>query len=193
MAEETAFPELIQRVRAGDEQAAAELVRRYKPAIRVAVRVRLTDPGLRRFLDSMDICQSVLANFFVRAANGQFELDKPDQLVKLLVTMARNKVTNHALRQQAARRDQRRLQKGGLDEDALVASGPTPSQVVANQELLQEFRKRLSDDERRLADRRARGQSWADIAAEYGGNADALRMQLTRAVDRVMRELRLEE
>jgi RNA polymerase sigma-70 factor (ECF subfamily) len=148
---------------------------------------------LRRFLDSMDICQSVLANFFVRAATGQFELDKPEQLLNLLVTMARNKVTNHALKEQAARRDQRRVQKGGLDEDALVAAGPTPSQLVANRELLQEFRKRLSDTERRLADQRAQGRSWADIAAECGGNADTLRMQLTRAVDRVTRELRLEE
>jgi RNA polymerase sigma-70 factor (ECF subfamily) len=193
MAEETGFPELIQRVRAGDEQAAAELVRRYEPAIRVAVRVRLTDPGLRRFLDSMDVCQSVLANFFVRAANGQFELDKPEQLLHLLVTMARNKVTNHALRQQAARRDQRRIQKGGLDESALAAAGPTPSQLVANQELLHEFRKRLSDEERLLADQRALGRSWADIAAEHGESADALRMQLTRAIDRVTRELQLEE
>jgi RNA polymerase sigma factor (sigma-70 family) len=193
MPEEISFPELIQRVRAGDEQAAAELVRRYEPAIRVAVRVRLTDPGLRRFLDSMDICQSVLANFFVRAANGQFELDNPEQLLHLLVTMARNKVTNHALKQQAARRDQRRVQKGGLDEDAVIADGPTPSQLVANQELLQEFRKRLSEEERRLADQRTQGRSWAEIAEECGNNPDTLRMQLTRAVDRVTRELQLEE
>jgi RNA polymerase sigma-70 factor (ECF subfamily) len=193
MAAETAFAELIRRVRAGDEQAASELVRRYEPAIRVAVRVRLTDPALRRFLDSMDICQSVLANFFVRAANGQFELDQPEHLMKLLVTMARNKVTNHALKQQAARRDQRRLQKGELDESALADAGPTPSQFVANQELLQEFRKRLSEDERRLADQRAQGRSWAEIAADSGANPDAIRMQLARAVDRVSRELRIEE
>ena len=193
MSEASSFRELIDRVRARDEQAAAELVRRYEPTIRMAIRVRLRDPALRRLLDSMDICQSVLANFFVRVVAGQFELETADQLVKLLVTMARNKVTNHALKQQAARRDQRRLQKGGLDENALVASGPTPSQVVANQELLQEFRKRLSEDERRLADQRAQGRSWADIAAEHGGNEDTLRMQLTRAIDRVTRELRLEE
>ena len=80
-----------------------------------------------------------------------------------------------------------------VDESALVAAGPTPSQLVANQELLQEFRKRLSDDERRLADQRAQGLSWADIAAEWGSNADTLRMQLTRAIDRVTQELRLEE
>ena len=59
------FVELIRRVRAGDEQASALLVHRYEPAIRIAVRARLTDPKLRRVLDSMDICQSVLGNFFI--------------------------------------------------------------------------------------------------------------------------------
>src|SRR5206468_2113644 len=58
MAEDASFADLIRRVRQRDEQAAAELVRRYEPAIRVAVRVRLTDPRLRRVVDSMDICQS---------------------------------------------------------------------------------------------------------------------------------------
>ncbi|HMC88598.1 MAG TPA: sigma-70 family RNA polymerase sigma factor [Gemmataceae bacterium] len=193
MAEELSFTDLIERVRSGDENAAAELVRRYEPAIRVAVRVRLTDPGLRRFLDSMDICQSVLANFFVRAAAGQFDLDKPERLMKLLVTMARNKVTNHALKERAARRDQRRVHKGGLDENTLVSPQPSPSQVVANQELLQEFRKKLSAEERQLADQRAQGRSWTEIAEQAGGAPDALRMQLLRAIDRVSRELRLEE
>src|SRR5437867_3096085 len=99
------FLELIRRVRAGDQQAATDLVRRYEPAIRLAVRVRLTDGRLRRVMDSMDICQSVLANFFVRAAAGQFELEKPEQLLALLTTMARNKLTNQAHRHQAGRRD----------------------------------------------------------------------------------------
>ena len=84
------FEGLIARVRAGDEQAAAELVRRYEPAIRRAARVRLVDTRLNRLLDSMDICQSVMASFFVRTALGQFELETPDQLLKLLATMTRN-------------------------------------------------------------------------------------------------------
>src|SRR2546425_4632263 len=111
MADDLSFRELIERVRTRDEQAAAELVRLYEPTIRMAIRVRLSDPALRRLLDSMDICQSVLANFFVRAASGQFQLETADQLVKLLVTMARNKLTNYALQQRAARRDQRRVDK----------------------------------------------------------------------------------
>jgi RNA polymerase sigma-70 factor (ECF subfamily) len=193
MAEDLSFGELIRRVRARDEQAAAELVRRYEPAIRVAVRVRLNDPALRRVLDSMDICQSVLANFFVRAALGQFELDRPDQLLRLLVTMARNKLTNHALHQRAARRDHRRLEKGCPDAGELVAPGPSPSQELANREFLQAVHRRLSEDERQIADRRALGRSWAEIAAEVGGNPDALRIRFTRAINRVASALERED
>jgi len=141
----------------------------------------------------MDICQSVFLNFFVRAASGQFELDTPDHLLRLLVTMARNKLTNLALKEQAARRDRRRVQKGGLDQQELIAPGPSVSAVVANRELLREFRMRLSGAEQKLADLRALGRSWPEIAAELGEDADTLRMRLTRAIDRVVRELRLED
>src|SRR5437660_8628796 len=120
MSEEVSFLELIRRVRTGDQEASAELVRRYEPAIRVAVQVRLTDPGLRRLLDSMDICQSVLGNFFVRATAGEFELDRPEQLMKLLITMARNRLTDHALRQRAARRDYRRTRPGPAGKEELA-------------------------------------------------------------------------
>jgi hypothetical protein len=64
---------------------------------------------------------------------------------------------------------------------------------VAARDLLQEFRKRLSEEERALADQRARGREWAEIAAERGGSPEALRKQLARALDRVAQELGLEE
>ena len=192
MAEELPFLELVRRVRAGDEAASAELVRRYEPAIRVAVRARLTDPGLRRLFDSLDVCQSVLANFFVRATAGEFELRRPEQLIQLLATMARNRVTDHALKQQAARRDYRRNVRAADDEGAFVDRGPSPSDEVSIKELLQEFQSRLSPEEKYLADQRAKGTPWAEIAAAVGGAPDALRVQLERAVNRVTRELKLE-
>jgi RNA polymerase sigma-70 factor (ECF subfamily) len=89
MSTNLAFDELLRRVRAGDEAAAAELVRSYEPAIRNAVRHRLADARLQPLLDSMDISQSVLHSFFVRAADGQYDLHQPADLVKLLVHMAR--------------------------------------------------------------------------------------------------------
>ncbi len=193
MPEEPSFRDLIDRVRARDEEAAAELVRLYEPTIRMAIRVRLSDPALRRLLDSMDICQSVLANFFVRAASGQFELETADQLVKLLVTMARNKLTNYALQQRAARRDQRRIEKVITNKSELADPGPSPSQVVVDKDLLQECRRRMSTEEQRLADLRASGRSWDEIAVEVGAKPDTVRSRLTRALDRVAHELRLEE
>jgi RNA polymerase sigma factor (sigma-70 family) len=193
VAEAATFADLMRRVRSGDAGAAAELVRRYEPAIRLAVRARLTDPGLRRLLDSQDICQSVLVSFFLRAAAGQYELDEPAQLLRLLESMARNELLKQAEKQRAARRDYRRQQPGGAAEGELAAPGPSPSIAVAHEDLLHEFRRRLSEDERRLADHRARGRAWAEIAAEVGGQPDALRMQLSRAIDRVTQELGLED
>src|SRR5215475_4803275 len=146
---EEAFHQLIGRVRAGDHRAAAELVRRYEPAIRRAVRFRLTDPRLRRTCDSMDVCQSVLLSFFVRAASGQYDLDSPDQLLRLLTTMARNKLLNQARQQQAARRDNRLVTDDIADHD-VPEPAPGPSQQVEAREMLQEVHRRLDAEELRL-------------------------------------------
>src|SRR5262245_1727728 len=79
------FADLLRRLRAGDADAARQLVARYEPEIRRTVRIRLTDPRLRRVLDSTDVCQSVLANFFVRVSAGEFDLSQPEQLTALLL------------------------------------------------------------------------------------------------------------
>jgi DNA-directed RNA polymerase specialized sigma24 family protein len=103
------FPDFVARIRAGDEQAAAELVRQFEPLIRREIRVHLEDDRLGRLFDSMDICQSVLASFFLRTAAGEYDLERPEQLVALLVTMARNKLASAARREHRACRDNRRL------------------------------------------------------------------------------------
>jgi RNA polymerase sigma-70 factor (ECF subfamily) len=192
MSEGDSFADFLRRIRAGDEQAAAELVRRYESAIRLEVRMRLGDPRLRRVFDSMDLCQSVLGSFFIRAAAGQYDLKRPEQLVRLLVAIARNKVAFQARHQRAMRRDQRRdvaLEAGAAEP---VEAGPSPSRVASGRELLAELRWRLTAEERRLADLRAEGCEWAAIAAELGGTAQARRKQLARALDRVAEQIGLE-
>src|SRR5947209_15971796 len=103
MAAVPSFHDLIGRVRSGDQDAATVLVRQYEATVRRVIRFRLTDARLRSAFDSTDICQSVLASFFVRAAAGQFDLSRPEHLVKLLATMARNKLAGRARREQAGR------------------------------------------------------------------------------------------
>jgi RNA polymerase sigma-70 factor (ECF subfamily) len=185
--------ELIRRVRAWDQDAAADLIRRYEPAIRRVVRVRLADARLGNLLDSMDICQSVLRSFFVRAAAGQYDLQTPEQVLKLLASMARNKLTTQARREHAQRRDRRRVVREAPGEDRLIAPGARPSGVVDARDLFQEVERRLSSEERQILELRNQGQDWAAIAAQLGGGAEALRKRLARAIDRVAEELGLDD
>jgi RNA polymerase sigma-70 factor (ECF subfamily) len=130
-----------------------------------------------------------MASFFVRAAAGQYDLEQPDQLLRLLVVMTRRKVANQARRHCRKLRDCRRLETC----DPAYLDGPTtapsPSRLVVGRELLAEVNRRLSEEERLLAELRADGCEWAEIAARLGGTAEARRKQLARAVDRVEQQL----
>jgi hypothetical protein len=126
-------------------------------------------------------------------STGQYELDEPAQLVKLLVGMTRNKVAFQARKQRALRRDHRRVEPLDPASCDVPACDPSPSQVMAHQEMLTMFRQRLSAEERQLADLRAQGHDWTGIAAALGGAAQGRRKQLARAIDRVARELGVEE
>lgn len=194
MSEEQVFRDLVERARRGDADAATELLRTYEPHIRRVVRVKMTDTSMRRVMDSMDVCQSVMANFFVRVAAGQFDLNNPQDLIKLLVRMTQNKIYDHVRRQQADRRDRRR-ETAGNDEalQAVADRGATPSVVIANRELLEKVRGRLTKEERYLAEQRALGREWSELAAELGKGAEALRKQYSRAMDRVAQELGLDD
>jgi RNA polymerase sigma factor (sigma-70 family) len=187
------LPALLDRIRAGDQGAAAELVRRYEPALRRSVRLRLRDPRLRRVLDSSDVCQAVLFRLFVRVAEGRYALETPEQVLKLLATLARNQVVNEALRQRAAKRDCRRTAAAGPEQWAAPARGSSPSQHAAAAELLEKARQVLAPDEWRVVQLRQDGWAWADIAELLGGSAEALRKQLARAMARVRRALGIAE
>jgi RNA polymerase sigma factor (sigma-70 family) len=189
---ESSFAELIARIRQGDQQAAVELVRVYEPVIRRAIRFRLTNASMRNALDSMDICQSVLGSFFVRAASGQYQLDRPEDLQKLLTAMARNKLKMQVRKQHTQRRDQRRVD-AGTDPDTLATTDASASQHLAAHELLQQVHARLSPEEHTLVEWRQQGLEWADIAQRLGGNPEALRKKLVRALDRVAVEMGMEE
>ena len=190
---EPQFAEFVRRVRAGDESAAVELVRRYEPALRLEIRLRLRAPGLRRLLEPDDLCQSVLKSFFVRAACGQYDLESPAKLLALLRAMARNKVAKQTHKSQdPTGRDLRRDVSLDATAPPVIGAGPSPSRIAIGREILDALRGRLTAEERRLADLRSEGYEWAEIARELGGTPQARRKQLARAVDRVSRELGLD-
>jgi len=191
MLEHPEFTQFVHQIRLGDGQAAEELIRRYESAIRVAVRTKMTDPSLKRELESMDICQSVFASFFLRAAAGQYDLSNQKNLVGLLVRMAQNKLAMQVRKQHQQCRDTRKNQEfeaGPIDHAGRDA---TPSRIVAGQEMWGKVQAQLSQEERDIVSRRASGEGWEQIATAMGGTPDGRRKQIKRALDRVSEELGL--
>lgn len=187
------FIELIRQVRSGDQAAAEQLVARYEPFIRRELRVRMLDHRLSRHVDSFDICQSLWSSFFARMTAGQFDLEGPQQLSKLLVVMARNKLASQARRQLTLKRDMRRMESNNVPLTEVPDEGDTPSSHVSAQEIMDKILSNLSPEERQLSDLRRVGLSWDEVAERMGGTAQARRMQLDRAADRVIAQLGLND
>ena len=131
----------------------------------------LTNGGFYRHFDSMDICQSVLASFFVRAALGQYELESPEHLLKLLATITRNKLADQARKQRVDRRENLPSAESSSGDENFVAAEPSPSRELAARDLLQEVRRRLTREEQELLELRDQGLDWAQIAAARNGSA----------------------
>ncbi|WZO99356.1 ECF-type sigma factor [Isosphaeraceae bacterium EP7] len=186
------FDDFIAKIRGGDEDAARELVRHFEQVIRREVHLRLDDRRLYRLFDSVDISQSVLASFFTRASSGGFDLETPEQLVGLLIQMTRNKVAFQVRRHRTLRRDSRKTDARPVDEIGLASPSLGPSEQASDQDLFEAVRARLGVEERRLVELRAEGWEWPEIAARLGGTAQARRVQLARAVNRVAREMELQ-
>jgi len=185
MVEHVNFADFLRRIRAGDDAAARELVQRFEPLIRREVRLRVGDDRLNRAFDSADVSQSVFASFFTRAADGEFELESPEQLARLLMSMARNRLVSRVRKERRQIRDVRRVRTES-DALGLVAdSTATPSKILVRKEELAQLRAALDDEERQVFELRAEGFSWNEVAAALGGSGPSRRMQLSRALSRL--------
>jgi RNA polymerase sigma factor (sigma-70 family) len=183
--------ELIDAIRAGDQHAAAELVRQYEPEIRRFVRFRLTDPRLRRLLDSVDICQSVMARFFNRIQTERLTVEHPLQLLKLLTTMARNSLCDHA------RKARVRRQIAGVNDGLQLANIADPrisvEDLAEQADLVSRLRSRLRTEDQQVMDLWVQGNGWEVLSKQFGCEPDALRKRLTRAIDRAAQSMGLLE
>lgn len=182
------FAALIERTRAGEEDAASQLIELYEPEIRRAARLRLTDPEMRRIVDSMDIAQSVFGRFFRQVNEGETNLERPEQLLALLTRITRNRIIDEHRRQTAQKRGGNN-DVADLDIALLTQDGPGPKTTAVARELLEEAQSRLSADERELMQRRSDGDSWEEIGRDIGQKPDAVRKRLERALQRVRDEM----
>jgi DNA-directed RNA polymerase specialized sigma24 family protein len=82
------FRELLHRVCEGSEDAARELVTKYEPSLRRAIR-RVFPKELRSKFDSLDMVQVVLGSFF-RKRGQRDDIETPAQLAAFLAGVAEN-------------------------------------------------------------------------------------------------------
>jgi RNA polymerase sigma-70 factor (ECF subfamily) len=185
---EKTVAELVELVAAGDEEAYAEIVRRFEPELRRAVRIYRLRPHLQGVMDSEDIRQSVFRRLYLRLRRGGIEASN---LAALIATIARNRLKSAHRSQHAECRDVGRTVATGADRFPEVASrGLLPDDEVELRDLLESMLRRLSPEELRLLELREQEQlSWKEICEMLGVSAEALRKQLSRALQRIREEL----
>lgn len=188
------FTELVQRLYDGDARAAEQIVREHEPEVRRIVRSRLRDPRLRRVLDSVDVSQSVFGRFFLQVSMGKFELNSPQDLVKLLTRMTTNKIIDKHRSESSQRRLIER-QQDEIDVSENVgerAQSHAPSEGIIYNELVQLATAQMSDKELEISRLRNSGLTWLEVSRELGESPQALRKRFERACERISKELGLE-
>jgi RNA polymerase sigma-70 factor, ECF subfamily len=96
---------LLRRFRLGSEDAATELYRRYAPRLRRLARRECSSSSLAPRVDADDIVQSVFCAFFQAVRKGYYDVPDGEDLWKLLLVIALNKVRTKKTFHQAAKRD----------------------------------------------------------------------------------------
>jgi RNA polymerase sigma-70 factor, ECF subfamily len=160
--------ELIVRVRAGDVDAYAVLVRRYERLVRATV--------LRKCPDR-DHADDVMQDTFLVAFQSLAKLNDGARFGPWLLGIARNRTAR-------LYRDSARHEIGITDLDALPDSNRTP---LSDESLgLLEFIERLPDHERVLVGlKHFEGHTAAEIAAITGRPVGTITKQLSRAYARL--------
>ena len=195
MNSDSSFVQLIEGVRRREQTAAVELVRMISPMLHQTVRFRLSRWRLTHLLEVEDICQAVLAEFFQRLGQGEYLLEHPAQLNSLLGKLARYRILDEVRKSFAARRGKGDRASTNVDDmlASVAANTGTPSAEARANDLMATLYDRMTSSERILAERRSRGEDWTEIAQAVNSSPDAVRKKLTRALDRVLGELKLIE
>jgi RNA polymerase sigma-70 factor (ECF subfamily) len=162
------FTALMNRLRAGDDEAAARVFGRFAKRLVGLARSQL-DAGTRGHVDPEDIVQSVYRSFFTRYERGEFELTDWDGLWGMLTVITVRKCLNRAAYFRTARRDVRRqvpLAEGDHSPLQLLTREPTPDEAALLMEIVQELMADLDGRERTMLSLSLQGYTVKEISPQ---------------------------
>jgi RNA polymerase sigma factor (sigma-70 family) len=178
------FAALMQRVCAGSQSAARELVERYGTHILRIVRRNL-NRKLRTKFDSADFVQAVWASFFALPLD-RYNFDQSEALVGFLFHLARNKVVE-AVRQRLQTQKYNVNRERPLDDGETLSADAIPGRDLSPDEIAiarEEWERLLSgqpEHYRQILTGLRDGESQQSIAEQMG--------LTTRTVRRVLRKI----
>jgi RNA polymerase sigma-70 factor (ECF subfamily) len=178
----------LAKARAGDQDALTELARRYEPEVRLVARKRLS-AALRPYLDSMDLVQSVHRSVLFGLRDHKFDLERPEQLVALALTIVRRKAARKSQRAQR----QQRLSGHARSADnslpgliaALSSTESDPAETARYRDAVAQICAQLEDGDKQIMELLLLGYRTADAARELGLNPDVTRVKVSRLRQRL--------
>lgn len=176
--------ELLARWRAGDQQAAGKLWRRYAVRLIALARSRLSS-SMNRHVDPEDLVQSAYRCFFAGDRGERYVLRHSGDFWRLLVAITLHKVHDQAKRQRRQKRDFGVEKHFGQEatlsrlQAQMLTHDPTPAEAAALTDELESLLRGVDPEQRRMVEMRLQGYQLEEIAAATGHHE--------RTVRRVMR------
>jgi RNA polymerase sigma factor (sigma-70 family) len=173
---------LLRRFQRGQADASTQLYLRYAERLH-ALAMAQSSRELARRVDPEDIVQSVFRTFFRRAAQGHYTVPDGEEIWKLLLVIALNKVRASGAYHRAAKRDVR-LTAGGECFDRAVDSeaAPDDTALAVLKMVVDEILAELPPMQRQMIELRIEGFDVAEIAQKVERSK--------RSVERVLQEFR---
>jgi RNA polymerase sigma-70 factor, ECF subfamily len=180
--DESSDRSLLRRFRHGQADAPTQLYLRYADRLQ-ALAARQTSPELGRRLDPEDIVQTVFRTFFRRVAEDDYDVPDGEEIWKLLLVIALNKIRDAATYHRAAKRDVRRTSSGEANELAIqTTAGKDEASLAVLRMVVEEALKDLPESHRRMIELRIDGHEVLEISRDVGRSK--------RSVERALQDFR---
>ncbi len=171
---------LLRRARDGQSDASTRLYLRYARRLQSLAAAK-TGAELGRVVGPDDIVQSVFRTFFRRASEGQYDVPEGEEIWKLLLVIALNKVRSLGVHYRAKKRDIRRTTDLSAAEAAGVA-GHDETAVRVLRSVIDDVLADMQPSHRRIVELRIEAYEVAEIAAQV--------KRSKRSVERVLQDFR---
>jgi len=173
---------LLQQIRQGNQDAATQLYRRYVNRLRALAEAKCS-AHLARRVDAEDIVQSVFRMFFQGVRQGFYDVPAGEDLWKLLLVMALNKIRAKGAYHRAAKRDVRLTTSVDASDASLEGHlKHDHSPQVFMEIVVKEALEQLDPRQREMVELRVQGHDISEIADKTGRSK--------RTVERNLQEVR---